>query len=89
MHIADIQKFLDTKTSEGNEYVRISFKKRATVHGIFLRDNRDYSDLKAKNFWRIVPESQIEAWKESKSILLTRLFQGSDFSRLALGKETA
>jgi hypothetical protein len=87
MHIADIQKFLDSKTSEGNECVRITFKKRAAVYGIFVRDHRDYTDLKAKNFWRIVPESQFTAWEQTKNVQLAKLFLGTDFSRLSLSKE--
>ena len=50
MNIEEIQKFLDTKTSIENNYVKISFKKRDAIFGLFVRDHRDYSDLKSKNF---------------------------------------
>jgi hypothetical protein len=86
MSIEDIQKFLDNKTSAGNEYVKITFKKRNPVYGLFVRDHRDYVDLKAKNFWRIVPESQFDAYNQSKNVGLAKVFQGADFSRLAVSK---
>ena len=87
MQIDEIQKFLDTKTSAGHEYVKITFKKRDAVYGLFVRDHQDYTDLKAKNFWRVVPQSQFGAWEETHNVSLAKIFLGSDFSRLALSKE--
>jgi hypothetical protein len=84
MNIEDIQKFLDKKTTTTNEYVKISFKKRPTIQGLFIREHRDYSDLKAKNFWRIVPESQFASYQRTKDVSLAKIFCGTDFSRLAL-----
>ena len=46
----------------------------------------DYNDLKAKNFWRIVPENNIEGWKKSKDMNLARIFNGQEFTRLAAEK---
>jgi len=46
MNIEDIQKFLDKKTSAGNEYVKITFKKRDAVYGFFVREHREYIDLR-------------------------------------------
>ncbi|HEX2533375.1 MAG TPA: short-chain dehydrogenase [Chitinophagaceae bacterium] len=89
MNIEDIQKFLDKKTDPKNEYVKISFKKRATIHGLFVRDNKDYTDLKAKNFWRIVPESQFASYRRTKDVSLAKIFSGTDFSRLSLYTATA
>jgi hypothetical protein len=86
MNTEDIQKFLDTKTSTGNEYVKITFKRRDAVLGLFVRDHRDYVDLKAKNFWRIVPQSQFEAFQQSKNVSLAKIFSGSDFTRLTVSK---
>jgi hypothetical protein len=86
MNIEDIQKFLDGKTSEGNEFVRITFKKRDAVYGLFVKD-KDYDELKTKNFWRIIPQSQFEAYSKSKNLGLAKIFQGSDFAKLALSKE--
>lgn len=86
MNIEDIQKFLDNKTSPQNEYVKITFKKRDAISGLFIREHRDYADLKSKNFWRIVPQSQWAAYKKTGDVQLARIFSGSDFSRLALSK---
>ncbi len=86
MNIEDIQKFLDTKTSVGNEYVKIAFKKRDAVYGLFVREHKDYGDLKAKNFWRIVPQSQFDAYLQSKNVGLAKIFSGSDFTRLTVSK---
>lgn len=87
MNTEDIQKFLDNKASAGNEYIKITFKKRNAVYGLFVRDHRDYVDLKAKNFWRIVPQSQFEAYQQSKNIGLAKIFSGSDFTRLTISKD--
>lgn len=86
MHSEDIQKFLDNKTSAGNEYVKITFKKREAVCGLFLRDHKDYGELKAKNFWRIVPQSQFGAYGRSKNAGLAKIFSGSDFTKLNVAK---
>jgi len=87
MNIEDIQKFLDKKTSEEENYVKIMFKKRDSIHGLFVRDHKDYSELKSKNFWRIVPKSQFEAYSKSKNVGLAKIFSGSEFSKLAVAKE--
>jgi hypothetical protein len=84
MNIEDIQKFLDKKTDTKNEYVKISFRKRPAIQGLFIRGNRDYADLKSKNFWRIVPESQFASYQRTKDIGLAKIFSGTDFSRLTL-----
>jgi hypothetical protein len=87
MNIEEIQKFLDKKTTDNNEYVKISFKKRDSIYGLFIKDNKDYSELKSKNFWRIVPQSQFSAYQQSKNVNLTKLFSGSEFSKLSVNKE--
>ena len=46
MNIEEIQKFLDTKTVQGNNYVRISFKKRNSIYGLFVTGHKDFDDLK-------------------------------------------
>ena len=89
MNIEDIQKFLDNKTSAHQEYVKISFKKRDMICGLFVQDHRDYTELKSKNFWRIVPQSQFEAYQKSRDIKLAKIFCGTEFSRLTLAKEAS
>ena len=88
MNIDEIQKFLDTKTSLDNNYVKISFKKRDSIFGLFVQNHRDYNDLKSKNFWRIVPRSQFDAYSVSKNVGLAKIFHGSEFSRLTLHKDS-
>jgi len=87
MNIADIQKFLDNKTSPGNEYIKTSFRKREAVYGLFVKGHRDYGDLKTKNFWRIVPQNQFDAYHKSEDIGLAKIFNGFDFTKLTLSKD--
>ena len=84
MNIEDIQKFLDNKTASAPAYVKITFKKRAPVCGLFVKGNRDYNDLKSKNFWRIVPESQFDDYSRTQNVGLAKIFCGAEFSRLTL-----
>ena len=89
MNIEDIQKFLDNKTSPSQAHVMISFKKRNAICGLFVKGHRDYTELKGKNFWRIVPQSQFTAYQKSGDIQLAKIFSGSEFSRLSLSKTPA
>jgi hypothetical protein len=91
MNIEDIQKFLDSKTSSSssNEYVKITFKKREAICGLFVRGHRDFNDLKSKNFWRIVPESQFANYSRTGDVNLAKIFCGLEFSRLTLTKALA
>ena len=85
MTIEDIQKFLDKKTVAENEYVKVSFKKnRETICGLFVKEHRDYAELKKKNFWRIVPQSQFNSYHQTGDISLAKIFCGDSFSRLSL-----
>ena len=87
MNTEEIQKFLESKTSNGNDYVKIDFKKRETIYGLFVKD-QDYDDLKAKNFWRIVTRKHFEEYKKSNNVNLAKIFNGAEFSRLSLLTET-
>lgn len=86
MHIEDIERFLETKATTENQLVKIDFKKRSSICGFFLKD-RDYDDLKSKNFWRFINQSNAESWSKTKNINLVKIFSGSDFSKLSLPKE--
>lgn len=86
MQIDEIEKFLKKNNSEPS-YVKISFKKREAIYGLFVAD-ADYAHLKSKNFWRIVPQSQFSAYSHSKNINLAKIFCGVEFSRLTSYKET-
>lgn len=83
----DIEQFFSRKATLNEDYVKITFKKREPIFGLFLKE-ADYADLKAKNFWRIVPQSQLEAYKASRNSSLARIFSGEDFSRLATYNES-
>jgi hypothetical protein len=87
MNSEDIQKFLDKNVPVENECVQIRFKQRETIYGLFVRDT-DYSYLKAKNFWRIVPQSKLDAYRNSKDANLARIFNGAEFTKLTTYKES-
>ena len=82
-----IEKFL-LPEHVGKTHVRISFKTRNTITGLFIQ-MPDFNDLKVKNFWRIVPESNIENWRKTKDMNLARIFNGQEFTRLAAEKVSA
>jgi len=75
-----IEKFIDNKNRK-DIAVNIHFKERSTVTGVFIRLS-DYSELKTKNFWRIVSHGKIEEWKKTKNMDLARIFNGLSFTRL-------
>lgn len=86
MQIEEIERFL-SKTEQKENYIKISFKKRESFYGLFIMGT-DFGYLKEKNFWRIVPQSQLAAFSKSKDLNLARIFSGSEFTRLTLYKET-
>ncbi len=80
-----ITKFLEPANLAKNA-VKIEFKKRNTIIGIFVK-SPDYDDLKSKNFWRIVSETHIPEWKKTNDNKLSKIFSGSEFTRLTVAKE--
>ena len=87
MNIEDIDKFLRKNKSDLSEYVKISFKKRQDIYGLFIRD-RDYDHLKSKNFWRIVTKLNLTEYQQTKDMSLAKIFNGAEFSRLATYSES-
>jgi hypothetical protein len=87
MNPEDIQKFLDKHETLDSECVQIKFKQRESIYGLFVKDS-DYSYLRAKNFWRIVPQTKLDAYKTSKDAGLARIFNGAEFSKLTTYKES-
>ena len=83
MSIEEIEKFLDTKQIPKEKHVKIDFKKRDAIYGIFVKSN-DYTDLKSKNFWRIVTLPHFEEYYKSKNINLAKIFNGTEFSKLSV-----
>ncbi len=85
MDNVSIEKFLETKSSA--RVVNVHFKDRSTVTGLFV-NLRDYDELKAKNFWRVVNVKHIEQWEQTGNMELSRLFNGASFTKLtASGKQ--
>jgi hypothetical protein len=80
-----ITKFLEP-THLAKTPVKIEFKKRNTIVGIFVK-SPDYDDLKSKNFWRIVSESHIPEWQKTSDNKLSKIFSGSEFTRLTVAKD--
>jgi hypothetical protein len=77
-----IEKFLDSNLDDINKPVKIAFKTRNSLEGIFIK-MPDYSELKSKNFWRIVTGANIENYRKSKDTNLSRMFNGSEFTKLS------
>ncbi|HEX4957726.1 MAG TPA: short-chain dehydrogenase [Lacibacter sp.] len=75
-----IEKFIEKRGKQTTK-VNIHFKQRNTVQGMFIQ-TKDYEELKSKNFWRIVTESNSEEWKRTGDQNLARIFNGAEFSRL-------
>jgi hypothetical protein len=76
-----IIKFVETK-NHTDKALLIHFKQRSTITGLFIKGN-DYEELRSKNFWRIVTNSNIEVWKKTKDMNLARIFNGMEFTRLS------
>ena len=83
MNTEDIQKFLEKKVTEQNNYVKIDFRTRDSLYGLFLKAG-DYNDLRSKNFWRIVTRTHFDEYNKSKNADLAKIFNGAEFSRLTL-----
>ena len=86
MNIEDIEKFLNKDNHASDTCVKINFKKRDALFGLFIK-TQDYNDLKAKNFWRIVTKTHFDQWHKTKDMNLARIFNGSEFSKLVLYKD--
>lgn len=86
MNSEQIKKFVETKVTLKNKYVKIEFSKRDPVYGIFITD-ADYNDLSTKNFWRIVTSKNFDNYNKTKDVNLARIFNGSEFSKLSLLSE--
>ncbi len=76
-----IEKFVEVKQRKNNP-LNIHFKDRGTVTGLFVQGT-DYSELKSKNLWRIVSNTKLDEWKQTKDMNLSRIFNGMSFTRLS------
>ena len=76
-----IEKFIEPRERK-NQPIKIHFKTRNAITGLFIKGG-DYNEMKGKNFWRIVSSSKLDEWKKTKDMSLSRLFNGSEFTRLS------
>ncbi|HEX8462166.1 MAG TPA: short-chain dehydrogenase [Segetibacter sp.] len=79
-----IAKFVETE-QQSNPKIKVEFKKRNSITGLFVQF-KDYEELKSKNFWRLVPEANLEMWHKSKDINSAKMFNGSEFTKLSVVK---
>ncbi|HNP23297.1 MAG TPA: short-chain dehydrogenase [Panacibacter sp.] len=77
-----IAKFCETQNVPANNCIRIDFKKRNPILGLFVEAN-DYEELKSKNFWRIVMRANIDEWKRTKNIEMAKIYSGSEIVKLS------
>jgi len=82
MTTEQIEKFLERNNIDKTP-VKVSFKTRKPVVGMFITTH-DYKELKSKNFWRIVGESNLESYKKSNDINLARIFSGTEMTKLSV-----
>jgi len=87
MNIDQIVRFLSIIPAYEIQYVKISFRKRDDMYGLFIRD-KDYEDLRSKNFWRIVPRFNFDEFSRTGDLSLARIFNGWEFSRLLSYEQT-
>lgn len=80
MTIEQIDKFLTNNQYDRNP-VKVSFKTREAFTGIFIK-TADYDELKGKNFWRIVNQSNVQKYLETKNTSLARIFNGQEITKL-------
>jgi hypothetical protein len=78
MTIEQIERYIGT---DPNPFSRIFLKAR-TVEGIFIKAP-DFAELKKKNFWRIVTVSNLEEYRKSNDLNLSRIFNGQEFVKLS------
>jgi hypothetical protein len=76
-----IEHFLGPNPDSSHRSTKFFFKTRATFDGVFIKAP-DYLELKKKNFWRVVTATKLEDYRQSKDISLSRIFNGSEFTRL-------
>ena len=82
MTTEQVQKFFSSE-AKSNSLIRVSFKNRNSIVGIFIQ-TPDFDDLRSKNFWRIVSEANFQQWRQSKDYNLVRMFNGAEFTKLAM-----
>ena len=83
MTVEQIEQFLDRETVPQGKVIRFEMKKRNPVRGLIVK-GRDYDELKGKNFWRIVTQTNLTEYTKTKNINLAKIFSGTEFAKLSL-----
>lgn len=83
MTVEQIEQFLTKETIPQGKIIRFEMKKRNPVRGLIIKD-RDYDELKGKNFWRIVTQTHLAEYTKTKNNNLAKIFSGSEFAKLSL-----
>lgn len=82
MTVIAIEAFFVRNKIDTTQNVKIDLKNRNPVEGQFV-ELADSEELKEKNFWRVVAAPNIKEWSQSKNINLTRIYSGTEFTRLS------
>ena len=82
MTYEEVEEITQRKNSS-NAVFEIRFKVRNPIKGLFIKST-DYAELSRKNFWRIVSENKIEEYRKSRDASLARIFNGAEFTRVAV-----
>lgn len=83
MNSDEIKKFIESKVTTKNKYVKIEFIKRDPLYGLFIT-GEDYQHLSSKNFWRIVTSKHFDEYRNTNNNELSKIFNGAEFSKLSL-----
>ena len=83
MTVEQIETFLAKETIPQGKVIRFELKKRNPVRGLIVK-GKDYDELKGKNFWRIVTQTNLAEYTKSQNINLAKIFSGSEFAKLSL-----
>jgi len=82
MTIEKVGEFIEKKKTD-DALVKISFKIRSSVTGVFIQ-SKDFEELGKKNLWRIVTETHADAYRKTRDMNLCRIFNGAEFKKLEL-----
>ena len=83
MTVEQIEQFLNRETVPQGKVIRFEMKKRNPVRGLIVK-GKDYDELKMKNFWRIVTQTNLIEYTKTKNINLAKIFSGTEFAKLSL-----
>ena len=83
MTVEQIENFLSKESVPQDKIIRFEMKKRNHVRSLIVKE-RDYDELKGKNFWRIVTQTHLAEYSKSQNINLAKIFSGTEFAKLSL-----